>query len=168
MYYLLLQKLPSSFFPGGMFFNKLRIACLKILIEVGENTKVQSGVYIGNGGNIKIGDNCQINERVKLDNVFISDYVMIAPGVTVLGKMHVFNDTEVPMVAQGEKEVNQAIIEEDVWIGTNVVIMPGLKIAKGCIIGAGAVLTKDTLPYGIYGGIPARLIKYRKNDKNQE
>ena len=161
LYYTILQYLPSSFFPLGNLFNSIRVSTLKRVIKIGNNTKIQSHVYIGNGNNINIGSCCQINERVKLDNVSISDYVMIAPGVTILGKMHSFRNIDTPMILQGENEVQQTLIEHDVWIGTNAIIMPGLKIAHGCIIGAGAVLTKDTLPFGIYGGIPARLIKFR-------
>lgn len=161
IYYLIAQHLPSSFFPLGKIYNSFRIFCLKKILLIGKNTKVQSSVYIGNGQNIIIGNFCQINERVKLDNVYISDYVMIAPGVTILGKMHEFNDLSIPMILQGESIVKQTIIEDDVWIGTNAVIMPGLTIASGSIIGAGAVLTKDTEENGIYGGIPAKLIKYR-------
>ena len=161
LYYLIFQHLPSSFFPVGKIFNSLRIFCLRKFFPIGENSKIQSLVYIGNGNNIKIGHHCQINERVRLDNVEISDYVMIAPGVTILGKMHDFSTLQKPMVLQGEKEVKQTLIEGDVWIGTNAVIMPGLKIAKGCIIGAGCILTKDTEPFGVYGGVPGKLIKYR-------
>ena len=160
-YYFLFQHLPSSFFPFGRLYNALRVKCLKKVLDIGSKNKIQPSVYIGNGSNINIGNYCQINERVKLDNVSIGDYVMIAPGVTILGKMHDFQDINEPMVLQGEKEVNQTIIETDVWIGTNAVIMPGLKIAKGTIVGAGCVLTKDTEPFGVYGGVPGKLIKYR-------
>tara|TARA_R100000935_G_C2789740_1_gene145425 strand:- start:377 stop:736 length:360 start_codon:yes stop_codon:yes gene_type:complete len=119
-------------------------------------------VYVGNGSNVTIGNNCQINEYVKLDNVSVGDYVMIASGVTILGKMHEFVNIKEPMLLQGEKEVTPTQIEDDVWIGTNAVIMPGLKIAKGTIVGAGCVLTKDTEPFGVYGGVPGRLIKIRR------
>jgi|SRR5690554_1422101 len=161
IYYLIAQHLPSSFFPLGKIYNSFRIFCLKKILLIGKNTKVQSSVYIGNGQNIRIGDFCQINERVKLDNVYISDYVMIAPGVTVLGKMHEYRNLKVPMINQGQTECKQTIIENNVWIGTNAIIMPGLRIASGSIIGAGAVLTKDTKKDGIYGGIPAKLLKFR-------
>ena len=162
LYYSLFQHLPSSFFPLGRFFNKARIFCLKKIIPIGENNKVQHSIYIGGGNNLTIGDNCQINERVKLDNVIISNHVMIAPGVTILGKMHEFSNSKIPMVLQGDKKVRPTFIEDDVWIGTNAIIMPGIEISKGCIIGAGSVLTKSTEEYGVYGGVPAKLIKKRK------
>ncbi len=161
LYYGMIQHLPSSFFPMGSIFNRIRTLCLRRLIKIGNNTKIQSSVYIGNGIGIEIGNNCQINENVKLDNVFISDYVMIAPGVTILGKMHNYSDMLKPMVLQGETAVDQTIIESNVWIATNAIIMPGLKISSGCIIGAGAVLTKNTIPNGIYVGVPAKFIKFR-------
>ena len=52
-------------------------------------------------------------------------------------------------------------IGNDVWIGTNVIIMGGLTIHDGAIIGSGAVVTKDVEPYAIVGGVPAEIIKYR-------
>jgi maltose O-acetyltransferase len=161
LYYIILSKLPSSYFPLGKFFNACRIACLRKIIKIGKGNFVEKGVYVGNGNQIEIGDNCQINENVKLDNVAIGNYVMIAPGVTILGKMHEFQDRNVPMVLQGERETQRTIIEDDVWLATNAIIMPGVRIRKGCIIAAGAVVSKDTEEFAIYGGIPAKLIKYR-------
>jgi len=162
LYYLIFQNLPSSFYPLGGIFNSLRVKCLKFILKIGNNNKIQNSVYVGNGSNVTIGNNCQINEYVKLDNVSVGDYVMIASGVTILGKMHEFVNIKEPMLLQGEKEVTPTQIEDDVWIGTNAVIMPGLKIAKGTIVGAGCVLTKDTEPFGVYGGVPGRLIKIRR------
>ena len=52
-------------------------------------------------------------------------------------------------------------IGNDVWIGSHVLILDGIKIGDGSIIAAGAVVTKDVEPYAIYGGVPAHLIRYR-------
>lgn len=56
----------------------------------------------------------------------------------------------------------EVIIGNDVWIGMRSIIMPDVKIGDGAVIGAGAVVTKDVLDYAIVGGVPARIIKYRK------
>jgi maltose O-acetyltransferase len=162
LYYLFFSKLPNSWWPGGRFFNKLRVACVRSILPTGKNIKIQRSVYIGSGNNIVIGNNCQINELARLDNVVIGNNVMIARESIILGKMHESNDVNVPMNEQGVKDVRQTIIEDDVWLGLRVVVMPGVTISKGTIIAAGAVVTKDTEPFSIYGGVPAKLIKRRK------
>ncbi len=129
-------------------------------MQIGKNCKIQNNVYVGNGLNVKIGDHCEINENVKLRHVTILDDVLIAPGVSIIGINHNYNDPNRLIREQGEK-IDEVLIESDVWIGTNAIILAGVKIGKGCIISAGAVVTKDCEPFGIYGGIPARLIKRR-------
>jgi hypothetical protein len=57
------------------------------------------------------------------------------------------------------------VIENDVWIGQHVIIKPGISIGNGAVIAAGAVVTKDVIPYSVIGGSPARLIKMRFNEK---
>ena len=59
------------------------------------------------------------------------------------------------------RDNRSVVIENDVWIGANVVILPGVTIGNGAIIAAGAVVTKDVPPYAIAGGVPAKIIKYR-------
>ena len=62
-------------------------------------------------------------------------------------------------------EINQTIIKDDVWIGSNSIILGGITLEQGTVIGAGAVITKNTEPYGIYVGNPARLLRKRFSDK---
>ena len=57
------------------------------------------------------------------------------------------------------------VIGNDVWIGQNAVILPGVTIGRHCVVAAGAVVTKDVPPYAIVGGIPARIIRYRFSDE---
>ena len=161
LYYLIFSKMPNSWWPGGSIYNKLRISCLKSLFPIGANSKIQRSVYVGSGNNIVIGNNCQINELVRLDNVELGNNVMIARESIVLGKMHESNDIHLPMNEQGVKQVSKTYIEDNVWLGLRVVVMPGVRIRKGCIIAAGGVVTKDTIEGGVYGGVPAKLIKVR-------
>lgn len=161
LYYLIASKLPNYSFPGGKIYNWIRVFCLKRIIKIGKGCRVMRNIYIGNGNNIVIGDNCRINEKVRLDNVKIGNHVMIARESILLGKMHEFKEIDIAMEMQGVREEKSIIIENDVWLGLRVIIMPGVRIFQGCIIGAGAVLTKDTEPFGIYGGIPAKIIRKR-------
>lgn len=136
---------------------------LKNIVRIGKNCRIQRNVYFGDGNNVEIGNNCQINENVRLDNVKIGNSVMIARDAVFLGKMHNFSSVEIPMNEQEITSSNRTVIENDVWIGIRVIVMPGISISKGSIVAAGAVLTKDTVPYGIYAGVPAKLIRLRKD-----
>jgi maltose O-acetyltransferase len=161
LYYLFFSRLPNSFWPGGRLYNRLRISCLHGIVTMGKNNRIQRSVYVGSGNNVVIGNNCQINEAVRLDNVEMGNNVMIARESIVLGKTHESNAMDKPMSEQGWKEVNKTYLEDDVWLGLRVVVMPGVRIRKGCIIAAGGVVTKDTIESGVYGGVPAKLIKMR-------
>ena len=56
-------------------------------------------------------------------------------------------------------------IGDDVWIGRRVMLLPGVSIGKGAVIGAGAVVTKDVPEFAVVGGVPAKIIKWRKQDE---
>ncbi len=60
------------------------------------------------------------------------------------------------------------IIENDVWIGSDVKFLQGIRIGDGAVIGAGALVTKDVAPYAIVGGVPAKLIRKRFSDEDIE
>ncbi len=161
LYYAVGYHLPNYSYPMGKLFNAFRIFLLRKIIPVGNTCRIMRHVYIGNGNNIEIGDGCRINEGIRLDNVKIGNHVLIARESIFLGKMHEFGDIELPISKQGRKNVERTVIEDDVWLGLRVMVMPGLSLRKGSIIGAGAVVTKSTVEYGIYGGVPAKLIKMR-------
>jgi maltose O-acetyltransferase len=65
------------------------------------------------------------------------------------------------MRQQGRADLKSVVIEDDVWIGTRAIILPGVTVHHGSIIAAGAVVTKDVPEYAIVGGNPAKVIKYR-------
>lgn len=93
------------------------------------------------------------------------NYVMIAPNVTIAGADHKYDQVGVPMYFSGRPEMPETIIEDDVWIGTNVSIRAGVTIGRGAIIGMGSLVLKDVEPYSIVGGVPARFIKKRFGDE---
>ncbi|GET21572.1 acetyltransferase [Prolixibacter denitrificans] len=145
----------------GKIFLKIRLFTIGRFVSIGENCKIQKNVYFGSGKNIIIGNGCEINENVKLRHAKIGDNVLIAPGVSIIGINHNFINSKRLIKEQGES-IKEIKIGSDVWIGTNAIILAGVTIGEGCVISAGAVVTKDCEPYGIYGGVPARLIKKRE------
>lgn len=161
LYYLIGIHLPSSYFPMGKVFAMIRIHWMRHFMHIGKGCQIQSNVYVGNGAHVTIGSNCQISENVRIRNANIGNYVTIATGVNILGPNHITNDLDTPMALQGGCPTKQTIIEDDVWLCTNCIIMNGVRISHGCIIAAGAVVTKDCIPFGIYAGVPAKLIKTR-------
>lgn len=164
IYYLFIAKLPNSRF--SMIFNKIRVwylsSVLKILKKGTHQAYFEENVYIGNGSQVKIGEGCHINENVFIQGAIIGKHVMLAPSVSIISRTHKYDNVSTPMSLQGKTENNNPIIEDNVWLGRNVVVLPGITIQKGAIIAANAVVTKDVPPYAVMGGVPAKLIKYRK------
>ena len=108
--------------------------------------------YIGEFGNI----------RAAGGKVVIGNNNLIAQHVTMIATNHKFSKNT-PIKEQGWSSdgKNYVVIEDDVWIGANCVILPGVTIHKGAVIGAGSVVTKDVPEYTIVAGVPARIIKNR-------
>ncbi len=162
LYYGLAQALPDFFVPGGNAFNSLRCRLLQSIVDgFGNGNTVDGRVYVGDGRAVTIGSRCQINRGARLANVRIGDCSMVAPDVVFIARLHRTTSLHIPMVDQGEVEFPQAVVEEDVWIGQRAIIMPGVRLGRGSIVGAGAVVTRDVPPYAVVGGVPARLIKMR-------
>lgn len=133
-------------------------------IHIGENFKAGNGVNIMTyGGSIKIGDNCTINNYSVIyghGGLEIGKDVIIATHCTIIPANHNFNNINKPIRLQGNN-YKGIKINDDVWIGSNCVILDGVEIGKGAIIGAGSIVNKDIPEYSIAVGNPARIIKYR-------
>ncbi len=123
--------------------------------------KIECKVYLSNARGITIGRNCRINENVFIQQATIGNNVLIAPNVAILSVSHNHENLEIPIVDQGDTAPNPPTIEDGVWLGRNVVVMPGIIIGEGAIVGAGAVVTKNVEPYTVVGGVPAKFIKSR-------
>jgi len=94
-------------------------------------------------------------------NVEMGKYVMFGPECAIIGKDHRTDMAGVAIIFSGRVEFPRTVIEDDVWAGFRAVIMAGVRVGRGAIIGAGAVVTKDVEPYTIVGGIPAKPIRKR-------
>ena len=100
-----------------------------------------------------------INARVTGPLTIGSD-VMIGPDVMIFTQNHETERLDIPMRLQTAPK-KPVSIGDDVWIAARAIILPGVKIGRGAIIGAGAVVTKDVPEYAVVGGSPARIIKFR-------
>lgn len=116
--------------------------------------------------NVRIGEGTIINSGVRLYDeyqglVSFGKRVAVASGVDIIASSNPNNSklAEVSYVRDYLKRVAPVVIEDDAWIGAQVVILPGVTIGSGAIVGAGAVVVRDVAPYSIVAGVPARLTR---------
>lgn len=113
-----------------------------------------------------IGDNSGIGENSELYGpVEIGNDVMMGKRCVIYTRNHEFESLDKPMWKQGPQPEKKVIIGNNVWIGGDVIILPGVHIHDGVVIGAGSVVTKDAPENGIIAGNPAKLIRYRGEPK---
>ncbi|MEA4967048.1 MAG: acyltransferase [Bacteroidaceae bacterium] len=144
---------------GSYISNKARLDLnFNNLLKVGERTVIDDYAIVNNGmGDVIIGNDSVITSRViVVGPVKIGNKVVLGGFVT--GLSHNYESIELSIKDQGVS-LNTTIIEDDVWIGGNTVIVPGIKIGTHSLIGAGSVVTKDVEPYTIVAGNPAKPIK---------
>lgn len=164
-YCLFAKHLPST--DNGLAMSKI-IRCFRRFVAkmcfdyCGKNVNLEKGADFGSGRGIRIGNNSGIGVKCSVRGPLdIGDNVMMGPEVIIMTSSHNYENVTVPMNQQGASPKQKITICDDVWIGTRVIILPGVTIGKGSIIGAGAVVTKDVPEYAIVGGVPAKIIKYR-------
>lgn len=165
IYYSVLRYLPSGsslFF--GKFFRYLRYQCCRhIFLECGRNVNVERGAFFASGSRLKIGDNSGLGIDCHVPgNIDIGKNVMMGPNCHIFGANHAFGRLDIPIIKQGFEKPRMTVIEDDVWIGRDVIFTPGRFVKTGSVIAAGCVLTKDFPPRSIVGGNPSRLIRIRK------
>jgi maltose O-acetyltransferase len=117
---------------------------------------IEPGLFVG-GSNIRIGEDCYLNQRAFLDNsaaITLGERVYFGPQVTVLTSTH-----ELGAENQRAGDVSAAPVRIGAgsWIGARSTIMPGVTIGPGCVVAAGSVVTKDCEPNSLYAGVPAVL-----------
>ena len=137
---------------------------------LGERTRIGYGFRVTNPELVHIGSHCDFNEGVFLTGgggITIGDYVGLGPGVKIWSVNHRYEDPDTPWLLQGHEKL-PVIIEDDVWLGANCFIMPGLTIGKGSILSAGTILMKSIPAYAIVAGNPGRIVGWRKQPPQLE
>jgi maltose O-acetyltransferase len=164
LFYYIANKLPEPPLPLGAISMRLRLFLAQRIFKfVGKDVKVHGSLELGSGHKIEIGDHSSINRGCWVSNdTIIGNDVMMGPNISIISSSHNFESTEVSMREQGEAIRRPVVICDDVWVGANTIILPGVKIGPHSIIGAGSVVTKDVEPWAIVGGNPAKLIRKRK------
>jgi acetyltransferase-like isoleucine patch superfamily enzyme len=134
-------------------------------IAIGDQCHLQDGALLNaSEGFVHVGHRTWIGPFCVVygnGGVRIGRDVMIAAHTCITSVGHRHELLHVPMIAQGI-EVGPVTIEDDVWIGMNCTILPGVTIGRGAIVAAGAVVRGDVAPYTIVGGVPARLLSRRQ------
>lgn len=162
LYFLIANHLPSSDSRFGAFLKNLRCRWAKSIISFcGKNVNIEPNCSFDM--ELKIGNNSGIGRYSEIHgDVSIGENVMMGPYCLIYSRNHSSSRTDIPMIQQGFENTKPVVIEDDVWIGGRVIILPGVHVGTGCVIGAGAVVTRDTPPYTIVAGNPAKIKKYRK------
>lgn len=135
-----------------------------ILGSVGEKVWIAKRFCFDNGKNIHIGNNFTGNFNLTIldiKEVHIGDNVMIGPNTTITTVGH-------PLSTKGRRnhlaKGEEIRIGNDVWLGANVTVLPGVSIGDNVVVGAGAVVTKDIPDNSLALGVPARVVRELKND----
>lgn len=127
----------------------------------GYSVKIWDFVHIDSPSNLKIGDNVSINRGCVINaagGVCIGNDTLIGPNVTIYSQNHNFKNTNILIREQGYNRA-KVIIGNNVWLASNVTILPGVKISDGIVVAANTLVNKDITEKGIYAGIPAKLTK---------
>jgi acetyltransferase-like isoleucine patch superfamily enzyme len=140
---------------------------------LGDNCYVGRHVELGPRGHIEIGSHTSVQDRcIMLGNVTLGRYCAIAPNVYISSGRHYFDLMPSWLIKDQDKWVandkglasihsKPVIIEDDCWLGINVVVMSGVTIGKGAVVGANSVVTNDVEPYTVVAGAPAKFVKKR-------
>lgn len=141
------------------------------LVEIGSGCLIERDVTVwlspeeGSQPKLIIRDNVFIGRNTYIgvfQPITIGEFVEIGAYCYVISANHCYKSRDRPIVKQGFVGA-PIVIEDDVWLGTHVVVLPGVTIGKGAIVAAGSVVNKDIPAYEVWGGIPAKFIKHRPN-----
>lgn len=142
---------PSVIIGDGTIVWPFANICAGVVI--GPNCAIGSGVYVGRY--TRIGENVRIQDKAHItDRMTIGNFVFIGPCAVFVNDKH-------PRVNNPSYTPQPPVVEDEVSVGANATILPGVRLGRGCVVGAGAVVTKDVEPYAMVVGNPARPLDAR-------
>ena len=127
---------------------------------LGDYSVVESFACINNAvGDVIIGNHTRIGlHNTIIGPVTIGSHVNLAQGITITALNHNFDDSEKRIDQQGIS-TKEVVLEDDIWVGANAVILPGVTIGTHAVVAAGAIVTKDVPPHSLVAGVPAKVIR---------
>ena len=127
---------------------------------LGDYSVVESFACINNAvGDVIIGNHTRIGlHNTIIGPVTIGSHVNLAQGITITALNHNFDDSEKRIDQQGIS-TKEVVLADDIWVGANAVILPGVTIGKHAVVAAGAIVTKDVPPHSLVAGVPAKVIR---------
>ncbi len=169
----------SPIIPYGKTVGYSFIRSERVNTSLSKDSKVNPPYFLHN---VTLGDYSYIAKNASISNCFIGKFCSIGPNLCCGMGVHPTNGLSTsPMFYSTAKqngntlcleskveESKMTVIGNDVFIGANVTIIDGVRIGDGAIIGAGAVVTRDIPPYGIAMGVPARIKRFRFDQKTIE
>lgn len=139
------------------------------LKSIGTCVKISRFTYLGSRENTSIGDYVFISGLGRIfanGGLTIGNNVIISFNVLLMTSDHNYNMPDIKTVPFDHRRIHKPVkIGNHVWIGANVIIVPGVTIGDFAVIAAGSVVTKDIAPFTVVGGNPAKIIKVRTNKK---
>lgn len=161
-YYGFARYLPRSYWPGGRAATIARMWCARILCEqVGQGAVIEPRVDFGSGRYLRLGARSGIGPRSTVGALHVGEDVMIGPELLAISQNHRFDDPGLPIKQQGYTPVEPIVIEDGAWIGARVTILPGVRIGRSAVVGAGSVVTRDVPADSVAVGNPARVVRSR-------
>jgi acetyltransferase-like isoleucine patch superfamily enzyme len=148
--------------PGriGSFFRK-KLMGIK---SCGKNTYIGDHVWFRAPGNFSIGEDCRIHPMCFLDasgGIDVGSHIGICSGTQIYSQHHNYKDKSALYYYQ-KVDLAKVVIEDDVWVGAGTLIMAGVTLKKGTVVAAGSVVTRDSEPYSVIAGVPAKKIGQRE------
>jgi maltose O-acetyltransferase len=131
----------------------------RLLGQIGQNSIIEPPFYCVYGRNIYIGDHVYLNASCTIldcNEVHIGHHVMIGPGVQIYTPAHFL---QAKARIEGWEVAKPILIEDNVWLGGSAILLPGVRIGRNAVVGAGAVVTRDVAANTVVAGNPARVIR---------
>jgi len=155
---------------GARIGARTRVASRSVVhrpwcLAMGERCQLEHNVFIkaaADSARIELGREVFVGFNSEFDisqNLRIGNGVLIAPGCFITDHNH-RHSASMPIASQG-CEAESVLIEDDVWLGAHVVVLPGVTIGRGAIVAAGAVVTENVAPMTVVAGVPARVVSVR-------